>query len=155
MVENAPLVKTMPRVAVAGAIVALALTLSGCADMGGDAWTTAFADPAAYELYDCKQLEPVRKSLANRQAELQGLMAKAQTGAGGAVVSELAYRNDYVTVRGQARLAEDAWRKNNCHETPPATPVAVASPTPNARPAPSARRAPNGKPASQAGNGAY
>ena len=147
----------MPRAAVAGAVVALALTLSGCADMGGDAWTTAFADPAAYELYDCKQLEPVRKSLANRQAELQGLMAKAQTGAGGAVVSELAYRNDYVTVRGQARLAEDAWRKNNCHETPPATPVAAASPTPNAKPAPSARRAPNGKPvpASRSGNGAY
>ena len=157
MIEGAPLVKTMPRAAVAGAVVALALTLSGCADMGGDAWTTAFADPAAYELYDCKQLEPVRKSLANRQAELQGLMAKAQTGAGGAVVSELAYRNDYVTVRGQARLAEDAWRKNNCHETPPATPVAAASPTPNAKPAPSARRAANGKPvpASRSGNGAY
>src|SRR5215471_6296753 len=109
MVENAPLVKTMPRGAVAGAVVALALTLSGCADMGGDAWTTAFADPSAYELYDCKQLEPVRKSLAAKQAELQGLMAKAQTGAGGPVVSELAYRNDYVAVRGQSRLAEDAW----------------------------------------------
>jgi hypothetical protein len=144
MVESAPLVKTMSRVAAAGAVVALALTLSGCADMGGDAWTTAFADPAAYELYDCKQLEPVRKSLAAREAELQGLMAKAQTGTGGAVVSELAYRNDYVSVRGQARLAEEAWRKNKCRETPPATPAAAASPapTPNGKPAPNLKPAP-------------
>ena len=135
-------------------MVGLALTLSGCADMGGDAWTTAFADPAAYQLYDCKQLEPVRKTLANRQAELQGLMAKAQTGAGGPLVSELAYRNDYIAVRGQSRLAEEAWRKNNCHETPPATPVAAASPTPSAKPAPHAKRAPIVKPAppSQSGN---
>jgi hypothetical protein len=138
MVESAPLVKTMSRVAAAGAVLALALMLSGCADMGGDAWTTAFADPAAYELYDCKQLEPVRKSLAAREAELQGLMAKAQTGTGGPVVSELAYRNDYITVRGQARLADEAWRKNKCHETPPATPTAAASPAPT----------PHGKPAS-------
>jgi hypothetical protein len=144
MVESAPLVKTMPRAAAAGAVVALALTLSGCADMGGDSWTTAFADPAAYELYDCKQLEPVRKGLATREAELQGLMAKAQTGTGGPVVSELAYRNDYITVRGQARLAEEAWRKNKCRETPPATPAAATSPapTPNGKPAPNLKPAP-------------
>lgn len=147
MVESTALVKTMPRVAAAAALVALALALSGCADMGGDAWTTAFADPSQYELYDCKQLEPVRKSLAARQAELQGLMAKAQTGAGGPVVSELAYRNDYVAVRGQARLADDAWHKNNCHETPPPLPVAAASPTPNAKPAPKGKPSAHVKPA--------
>jgi hypothetical protein len=143
MVESAPLAKTISRVAAAGAVVALALALTGCADMGGDAWTTAFADPSAYELYDCKQLEPVRKSLAAREAELQGLMAKAQTGTGGAVVSELAYRNDYVSVRGQARLADEAWRKNKCRETPPVTPAAASpAPTPNGKPAPNLKPAP-------------
>jgi hypothetical protein len=157
MVESATLVKAMPRVAAAGAVVALALALSGCADMGGDSWTTAFADPATYELYDCKQLEAARKGLAARQAELQGLMAKAQTATGGAVVSELAYRNDYVSVRGQARLADEAWRKNNCHETPPSTPVAAASPPPAARPAAKGRPAPNLKPAppSQSSSAVY
>jgi hypothetical protein len=143
MVESAPLVKTMPRAAAAIALSALALALSGCAADMGDSWTTAFADPAQYELYDCKQLEPVRKTLANRQAELQGLMAKAQTGAGGPVVSELAYRNEYISVRGQAHLAEEAWRKNNCHETPPATPAADAS-------AKTASSTPNGKPGTKA-----
>jgi hypothetical protein len=75
---------------------------------------------------------------------LQGLMAKAQTATGGAVVSELAYRNDYVSVRGQARLADEAWRKNKCRETPPATPTAAASPAPppNGKPAPNLKPAP-------------
>jgi hypothetical protein len=73
------------------------------------------------------------------------------------VVSELAYRSDYISVRGQARLADEAWHKNNCHETPPATPVAAASPTPNAKPAPHAKRAPNVKPAppSQSGSAVH
>ena len=95
----------------------------------GDTMLSAFADPAKYDLYDCKQLEPERKNLAKRAAELQGLMAKAETGVGGAVVSELAYRNDYIAVRGQQKLADEAWRSNKCHETPPAAPDPVA-PTP-------------------------
>lgn len=84
-----------------------------------DSMTSAFADPAKYELYDCKQLEAERKSLTTRLAQLQGLMAKAQTGAGGPVIAELAYRNDYIAVRGQARNADAAWARNKCRESPP------------------------------------
>ena len=103
--------------------------LGGCAYMG-DSMTSAFADPAKYEYFDCKQLEAERKSLANRSAELQGLMAKAETGSGGVVVAELAYRNDYVSTRAQAKLAEEAWQRGKCHETPPAVtpPAAPAAP---------------------------
>jgi len=122
------------------ALLALGITLSGCAEMS-DSMTSAFADPAKYDLYECKQLEPERKNLANRAAELQGLMAKAETGVGGAVVAELAYRNDYISVRGQQRLAEEAWQRNRCRETIPgaaAMPVAPAPP-PAARVAPSPR----------------
>ena len=48
------------------------------------------------------------------------------------MVGELAYRNDYITARAQSKLAEEAWRRNKCHETPPAatTPTAVATPPP-------------------------
>jgi hypothetical protein len=113
------------RAALAAAMLALGLSLSGCADMG-DTLSTAFADPAKYELYDCKQLEAERKRLATRSAELQGLMAKADTGLAGPAVAELAYRSDYVSVRGQASFAEDAWRRNRCQETPPAAPAAAA-----------------------------
>jgi hypothetical protein len=96
----------------------------------GDTMSSAFADPAKYDLYECKQLEPERKALANRAAELQGLMAKAETGVGGAVVAEMAYRNDYIAIRGQQKLAEEAWRRNKCHETPPAAPAPTPPPAP-------------------------
>src|ERR1700760_4955396 len=105
------------RGAVLGLLLALGPVLTGCAGMS-DSVSTAFADPARYDLYDCKQLETERKSLANRTAELQGLMAKAETGTGGTVVAELAYRNDYVAARGQAELAEQAWQRKKCGEKP-------------------------------------
>jgi hypothetical protein len=107
------------RAAILAGLSAFGLSLGGCAEMG-DTVTTAFADPAKYELYDCKQLESERKNLANRAAELQGLMAKAETGFAGPVVAEVAYRNDYVAIRGQQHFAEEAWQKGHCHETPPA-----------------------------------
>ena len=100
------------------ALLALGAGLSGCAEMS-DSMTLAFADPAKYDLYECKQLEPERKNLANRTAELQGLMAKAETGVAGPVVAELAYRNEYIAVRGQSKLAEEAWRKNRCQDSRP------------------------------------
>ena len=97
------------------ALVALGAGLSGCAGMS-DTISPAFADPAKYDLYDCKQLEPERKSLAARTAELQGLMRKAETGVAGPVVAEMAYRNDYIALRGQSKLADEAWEKNRCQE---------------------------------------
>ncbi len=117
------------------ALLALGFALSGCADMS-DSMTSAFADPAKYDLYECKQLEPERKNLANRAAELQGLMAKAETGVGGAVVAELAYRNDYIAVRGQQQLAEQAWQRNKCRETIPGAAMPVAPAPPPAAPLP-------------------
>ena len=114
-----------------GALLGLGLVLSGCAQMS-DGMSTAFADPAQYDLYDCPQLETARKALATRSAELQGLMSKAETGFAGPVVAEMAYRNDYVAVRGQARFAEDAWQRNKCRETPPA-PAKMTAPMASAK----------------------
>jgi hypothetical protein len=114
------------------ALLALGAGLSGCAGMS-DTIAPAFADPAKYDLYECKQLEPERKSLANRSAELQGLMAKAETGVAGPVVAELAYRNEYIAVRGQSKLAEEAWQKNRCQDSKPEAKPAAA---PAVKPAP-------------------
>jgi hypothetical protein len=110
------------------ALLGLAVGLNGCANMS-DSMTSAFADPAKYDLYECKQLETERKTLATRAAELQGLMAKAETGVAGPVVAELAYRNEYISVRGQTKLAEEAWRRNKCQETKPAAAGAPAAPS--------------------------
>ena len=102
---------SLPFAAAALALLVAAAGLGGCAGMS-DSMSTAFADPAKYELYDCKQLETARKALAVRAADLQGLMAKAETGAAGTVVAELAYRNEYIAVRGQTKFAEEAWQRN-------------------------------------------
>jgi hypothetical protein len=113
----------------AGAALACTTLLSGCADMS-DSMTSAFADPAKYQLYDCKQLEAERKKLSTRMAELQGLINKAQDGFAGPVVAEVAYRNEYISVRGQARNADEAWAVNKCRETP----GQAAGPTPPTAP---------------------
>jgi hypothetical protein len=129
MIVSLPHRKPPTRAAVALAllVLGLGLGLGGCANMS-DSMSSAFADPAKYDLYECKQLETERKTLATRSAELQGLMAKAETGVGGAVVSELAYRNEYIAVRGQSRLADEAWQRNKCHEGAPAA-AAPAQPS--------------------------
>jgi hypothetical protein len=119
------------RAATAMALLGLCIGLGGCAGMS-DSMSTAFADPAKYDLYECKQLEAERKTLANRAAELQGLMAKAETGVAGPVVAELAYRNEYVSVRGQARFAEEAWQRNKCRDSAPGTAAPAASSPPSA-----------------------
>ena len=115
-------------------LFALGAGLAGCAQMS-DGMTSAFADPAKYDLYECKQLEPERKRLATRAAELQGLMAKAETGVAGPVVAELAYRNEYISVRGQSKLAEEAWQKNRCQESKPES-KAESKPAEGAPPVP-------------------
>ena len=121
----------------AAALVVAGFALSGCASVS-ETIAPAFADPARYDLYDCKQLEKERKDLARRTEDMKRLMDKAETATGGAIVSELAYRNDYIATRGQAQMAEDVWRRNKCHETPPdAPPPANAPPQrPDIKPAP-------------------
>ena len=110
------------------ALLASGTGLSGCASVG-DAVSPAFADPAKYDLYECKQLEPERKGLATKVAELQGLMAKAETGVAGPVVVELAYRNEYISARAQTKLADEAWRRNKCQASKPADAAAPAAPS--------------------------
>lgn len=117
----------------------LCAALGGCASVS-DTISPAFADPARYDLWDCKQLAPERKNLVKRVADLERLMAKAETGAGGAVVVELAYRNDYIATRGQQKLMEETWRKNRCRESdmeaaePPVKPAAPPVPAVAAKP---------------------
>ena len=119
MTTSASALKTLTRALPAAALFAAGLALSGCAGMS-DSVSPAFADPAKYELWDCKQLAPERKRLADRTAKLQALMAKARTGTAGPLVAEIAYRNEYLEVRGQAHYAEQAWRANKCQDTAPA-----------------------------------
>jgi hypothetical protein len=127
-----------PRLTSRAAVALLALGaglcagLGGCANVGDSFASAAFVDPAKYEQFDCKQLEAERKTLTTRTAELQGLIAKAETGTGGSVVGELAYRNDYISARAQAKLAEETWQRNKCVASSPATATPAPAPVPAA-----------------------
>ena len=111
------------------ALLALGAGLSGCAQIG-DNMSSAFADPAKYDLYECKHLEVERRVLTARAAEQQGLMAKAETGVAGPVVAEMAYRNELIAIRGQQKMAEEAWRRNKCVEAKPEEKPAAPAPAP-------------------------
>jgi hypothetical protein len=134
MIVRVSSLQPLLRAAIVVALPSLGVGLSGCAEMS-DRMQSAFADPAKYDLYECKQLETERKNLAGRAAELQGLMAKADTGVAGPVIAELAYRNEYISVRGQARFAEEAWQRNKCRASAPvaAAPAAIPAPAADAR----------------------
>jgi hypothetical protein len=118
--------KALPRTAVVTALLALGVGLSGCA--GGmsdvsdglslDSATLAFVDPARYDFYDCKQLQIERNSIATHLEDTKKLMDKADTGFAGPVVAEMAYRNDYIAFLAQKKLADQTWKRNNCHEVP-------------------------------------
>jgi hypothetical protein len=127
--------RSTSRATAAVALLVLGAGLGGCANVGDSFASAAFVDPAKYEQYDCKQLEGERKSLALRTAELQGLIAKAETGTGGSVVGELAYRNDFISARASSKLAEETWQRNKCVASSPATATPAPAPAP-AAPAP-------------------
>jgi hypothetical protein len=125
--------------AAAIALLIAAGGLGGCANLGDGSLSGAFVDPAKYDLYDCKQLDTERKSLATRTAELQRLIDKAHTGVAGSVVAEVAYRDDYITVRASAKLVEQEWRRNRCDRTS----AAHQAPASDLRAAPPSRRSGN------------
>ena len=110
----------------------LAPGLAACAGAPGRGFdeSAVFADPAHYSLYDCKQLAAAHQSHAGRVEELKRLMAKAETGPAGSVMSELAYRSDYLSAQAQLKAVNAAMARNRCGsegavQTPaPAAPVA-------------------------------
>ena len=100
------------------AACALGLVLSGCANVADSMFSSAFVDPAKYDLYNCVQLRKVRTESNTRVTELQKLRAKAETGAAGSVVADVAYGNDLLSAQAQARLADQVWQRNNCDSAP-------------------------------------
>ncbi len=106
---------------------ALAIGLGACASGGGSSTfgSSVFVDPSKYDLYNCQQLHTARTVSNNRVIELEGLMAKAESGAGGTLVSGLAYQTDYRSERAQRDAIDQKLASNNCgaEPPPPAAPV--------------------------------
>ncbi len=112
------------RFVVAGA---LAVGLGACASGPS---SSMFVDPAKYDLYNCEQLATARKVSNDRVVELERLMAKAESGAAGSLVSGLAYQTDYLSERARRDQIDEKIASNNCSnaDLAPATPAAPPAP---------------------------
>lgn len=114
------------------AMGALAASLGACASGPS---SSMFVDPAMYNLYNCQQLGTARTNSNNRVVELERLMAKAETGAAGSLVSGLAYQTDYRSERARRDQIDEKITSNNCSSADMAAPA-----TPAAPPAPPTKR---------------
>ena len=98
--------------------VLLTATIAGCAGAGNstaqDNPYGAYTDPAKFTLYPCPALQQRAREVADRQRELEELMAKAGNDAGGRLINTLAYRNEYFAVRGEMIEIQKAAAHKSC-----------------------------------------
>jgi len=92
--------------------LSLCFALAGCAAAVDGA--SFFSDPGKYQYHNCEQLASAAKSQIGRQQELKDLINKAEQGAGGIIVSLMAYKSDYVAVEEDLRVIETTARNKNC-----------------------------------------
>jgi len=108
-------------------IAALAAMVAGCA-MTDDQAARFLVAPDKYVLYNCDEIAREAQAATARERELQQLMMKADVDASGRLVSAVAYRPDYLSVRGEINELRAAAIAKHCDVVPgAASPVARAS----------------------------
>ena|SRR5262245_14560610 len=100
------------RVTLTVGVLATAL-LSGCA-ASDDASGRFFVQPDRYQLYSCKELAEAAQTIGIRERELEGLMTKAGPDPSGRFVSTVAYRPEYLQLRGQMNEVRKTAAEKNC-----------------------------------------
>jgi hypothetical protein len=115
---------------VGAAAVAGSLLVAGPASAQLDL-PSFYANPQQYLLYSCPQLAQTRPALVTRIRELEGLMAKAESGPGGRVASTLAYKSDYLAAIGSLQYLDKRIVEKGC--PPPQAVVVPESETPPAQ----------------------
>lgn len=121
---------TRARLAAPALFVALALPLAGC-ETTGDLMSAALAKPGQYELYNCNDLKTTATSIVLRERQLDALMAKAERGPVGSVISATTYQPEYVTLRGQMSQLRSMAAEKHCGFDP--ANVLNAQPSPPAK----------------------
>ena len=94
-------------------IAALTAALCGCA-ASEDTAGRFLVTPDKFVLYNCVQLSDAAQINFARQQQLEKLIAKAGTGAGAEFVSDLAYRPEYLQLRGEMNELRKAATAKNC-----------------------------------------
>jgi hypothetical protein len=74
--------------------------------------------PDKYALYSCPEIAKETQAATAREQQLQQLMEKADVEASGRLVSAVAYRPDYLTVRGVLNELRAAAAAKHCDFVP-------------------------------------
>jgi len=90
----------------------LCAALAGCASAVEG--PLLFSDAGKYQYHNCDQLAAAAKAQSAREQELKTLIDKAEQGAGGFLVSMMAYKTDYVAAEEELRVIESTARTKNC-----------------------------------------
>lgn len=83
------------------ALLLAAGLLAGCAGNEQDSTSRFLVAPGRYVLFNCAQIKQTAEENSKRQRELEGLMAKAGNGSAGRLVSAVAYKPEYLQLRGE------------------------------------------------------
>ena len=105
----------------------VALTLAACAGGNDDVTARMLVAPGKYALFNCAQLAQQADVNMKRQHELEGLMAQAGTGSGGQMVSAVAYRPEYLQLRGEMEDMRQTAADKNCNFVPGENPGATGA----------------------------
>jgi hypothetical protein len=103
--------------------VSISALLAGCA-VSGERAEDFYVAPGKYIFYDCKQLAGVAAHFEQRDKELKDLMARAKQGAGGELVSAMAYNSDYYSNLGELKDVRREQAEKKCDPSITAPPMA-------------------------------
>ena len=93
-------------------VILASACVAGCGY--NDDLASVMVAPGKFELYTCENLTIRGRETAKRERELKALMERSEQGVGGAFVNILAYRTEYLTVRGELMQLEGAASAKNC-----------------------------------------
>jgi hypothetical protein len=99
--------------AVRPTLVVLCAALGGCSSLTVET-PLLVTDPGKFQYHSCDQLNEAARGTSARVKELQDLMAKADQGLAGPLVSTVAYRSAYIASNEDLRLLEETARAKNC-----------------------------------------
>lgn len=98
----------------AAAMVGLQLSLLAGGCTLPDDKALSMVNTGKYALYDCNQLTTQARANVARERELQEAIAKASRGAGGELVVAVAYRSEYLEIKGEIEEMERVAAQKNC-----------------------------------------
>jgi hypothetical protein len=92
----------------------LPLTLAGCGSISDQTAASALVSPGKYSLYTCPDIEQRARTVRTRLLELEQLMTRAERGTGGELVNAIAYRTEYLQMRGELDELAKSTAEKNC-----------------------------------------